>query len=193
MRKFLSVIAACLFVTSAFAENVTPAVPNLLIPGPIGTTTPAAIKGTTIWQSGRNAYTNFVGLTPAAVTSTSRVMLGMGSTITLTPSFSGRVRMTICGYGSNNNATGVNSRLNIAYGTGTAPVNGAVIGGGTVFNTQETFFWADATVAVTIPFCVTSEAHGLTLSAAYWFDMSAFSPSGGAVTVVMTSVTVEEF
>ena len=157
-----------------------------------GTATISGVaKSGKVWQSSRNAYTNFVGFSPTATVSTTKVMMGIGSSVTLTPSFSGRVRVTICGTVSNNTGAQA-SYYNGYYGSGTAPANGAALTGTALMTLQ---LVTSAPLAFnTFPYSIIAEVTGLTLSTAYWFDLGLASSSGAATsTIYVSSIIVEEF
>ena len=63
--------------------------------------------------------------------STAYVMMGLGSVLNLTPIYSGNIRITF-NSGLSNSVAGDGTNLTLAYGTGTAPSNGASATG-TVF------------------------------------------------------------
>jgi phosphodiesterase/alkaline phosphatase D-like protein len=105
-------------------------------------------------------------------------MFGLGSTLKMTPLKTGKVRFFI-----NFNPSGIGtatspSTYKLAYGTGTAPVNGASATG-TVFDTSDS--GSNYTASVSSP----SYTHthdfiisGLTVNTAYWFDVQAQKGSG---------------
>lgn len=81
---------------------------------------------------GTSSYVAGGPASPTGTASTTGVMMGIGGTCKITPATSGRVRFTIEGNVSNNNAA-VSSFLSGRYGTGTAPTNGAASTAGTAF------------------------------------------------------------
>ena len=148
-------------------------------------------KSPKLWQSSRNAYTKFTISAPLGATGATKVMMGLGSSWALTPSFSGRVRITVCGYSSSTLATNYGI-LNVAYGTSTAPTNGAALTGTNFYGSDLLAGAFSATSA--LPFTLVSEATGLTLSTAYWFDMAVGNGgTGGTTAVTIQSVIIEEF
>src|SRR6185437_12477967 len=106
---------------------------------------------------------------PTATASTTQVMMGMGATCHLTPTYSSRVDIDFVGTVTNNTAGNVTS-MNIRFGTGTAPANGAALTGTALLNTVTS---GGGTGALQAPsFHLPAIATGLTPGTAYWFDMS---------------------
>lgn len=143
-------------------------------------------KSDTIWQTARNAYTKFTSSTPTGTSSGTAVMMGLGSIWTLTPSFSGRVRVFVTGF-MVNPAAGVSS-VDISQGSGAAPSNGDAVSGaaGVGVNSQLSASGGESAFALYV------ELTGLTLSTAYWFDLN-FSSSSGTANLRIASVVIEEF
>lgn len=125
-----------------------------------------------------NRYTNFTMTTVFTPANASAVMGGFGSSWALTPTTTGKVRITLSG---NSGATA--TPLLLRYGTGTAPVNGAAVTGTSIPANEivpgNAAFWS-----------VTVEVTGLTLTTAYWFDISARGATG---TNTPLSIIIEEF
>jgi hypothetical protein len=144
-----------------------------------------------------NRYTDFSlgsSYSPSLTTSfTPQVMLGRGGTWTLTPKSTGRVRVRLAV--SFNIPAGVEGFLQIRYGTGTAPSQGATA--------STSGSSAGTLIGVTTPAAggfqiitpMEVELTGLTLRTAYWFDLSIGEFSGGAATVIVLiiSTIIEEF
>lgn len=125
---------------------------------------------------------------PSGTTSTTAVMMGLGSTATLTPTFSGRVLLTICG--SIANATsGDGATAQLSYGTGAAPANGVALTGTQVGNAAA---FTAAAAAQKAPFSLTWCITGLTPGTAYWFDLAVAAVTGGTATVTALSATALE-
>jgi len=127
---------------------------------------------------------------PAQVSGLAFKMLGLGSTIHLTPSKTGKVRLTIS-YDGAAVGTGAAGSTKLAYGSGTAPVNGAVATGTVVGGTYSVGGAASVSsteTVITRAVIVT----GLTLSTSYWFDLQANCTSGTSAGVVKVEATVEE-
>lgn len=138
---------------------------------------------------------------PTATASTTAVMLGLGATTSfalVTPQVTGRILVTISGLHSNTNGNGTNVQL--SYGTGTAPVNGAALTGTQI---GQQAVWTALTGALIGPFSLTALITGLALptinsnrqtSAAttYWLDLAFKAVTGGTATVTNVNITAVE-
>lgn len=123
------------------------------------------------------------GVNPTGTTSTTGVMMGLGSTFKLTPTYSGRVRIE---FGMLlNSFAGAASRAYIYYGTGAAPANGAALTGTNVGPTGVISGAGGTNLSswVTISAIIT----GLTPGTQYWFDI-ALSTSTAAQTASANNV-----
>lgn len=125
-----------------------------------------------------------VVLTPTGTTSTTGVMMGMGSTIKITPARSTRVMIMIQGT-VNTSTTSTTSTMGIFFGTGTAPINGAASAGTQVAGNLVTVL---GTIAADPPFHISGIITGLTLSTAIWVDLKLAQTSGGG-TANLTNVS----
>ena len=150
-----------------------------------------SITGTTnatIAQSLSNAT---LQATPAneSTTSPSLVMAGFGSSCKITPVYSGRVNFQIMG-NIYNNTTGAAAEAIAAYGTGTAPSNGAAISGTTVGNyaVNQTLI-ANAKV----PFSIGGIVTGLSTGTQIWLDAQINAVTGGAAILANMSCSAFEF
>ena len=114
---------------------------------------------------------------PSGTTSTSGVMMGLGSVCTLTPTYSGKVYVCIAG-AMNQTSASQQTITKILYGTGTAPVNGAAITGTAVGNGAVVQAEGGSTLE---PFSCSAIITGLTLSTAYWFDLELFVTAGSGL------------
>lgn len=126
---------------------------------------------------------------PSTTTSSAFVMMGLGGSATITPVVSGRVKFEISGNICNTSLNDSASAL-LAYGTGTAPINGAAAAGTTVGSTL-TFTQAGSgnyQQGFTLQWIVT----GLTIGVAYWFDMQAKITSGGTAAPTNITCTAHE-
>jgi hypothetical protein len=115
------------------------------------------------------APASFAPSNPASTTSTTLVMMGLGSTCAFTPASSGKVLVNVIAYVATATAA-VSATVGARYGTGTAPSNGAAVTG--------TAFGGAADPAVTGSgtgnrSCVAFTAVlSLSASTAYWFDLA---------------------
>ena len=147
-------------------------------------------KSAQLWQSSRNAFTSYAGSSPTGTASATAVQMGLGSSWAITPSFSGRLRIVVCGWVALS-AGDTNGFINATYGTGTAPANGAAKTG--TFLASTDIIIATADVSGAVPFAFEYEAAGLSLSTAYWVDLTLRSNSGATISVSVTGVRIEEF
>lgn len=124
------------------------------------------LKGAQLWETTPNQVIGSP-LNPTGVTSTTPKMMGLGTVVHLAPTFSGRFRITVTGFVT---AASAESFVQIYYGTGTAPVNGAAATGTAVGNQAVLLVPAAAGSFIT-PFTIIEQVTGLTLSTSYWFDL----------------------
>ena len=121
---------------------------------------------------------------PSGNATTSYLMSGLAAPVT--PTFTGRVLVTICGQVTNA-TTNDGSLIQIAYGTGSAPVNGAAASGTVVGSPT------GATIAGgPVPFSLTVVVTGLNIGTAYWFDAQIKAVTGGTVSLSNVTVTLVE-
>ena len=140
--------------------------------------------------AGRNEYLSMAFNSPTVTSSATKVMMGLGSAWALTPNATGRVRLTINGITSNT-GTSVLHNINVYYGTGTAPVNGAALTGTAILTGGDYGTISASGANTNTPISLTVEVSGLTLATAYWFDLALGVASGtGAIRV--NSVIIEE-
>lgn len=127
---------------------------------------------------------------PTGTTSTTGVMMGMGGTCKVTPSSTGRVQVRFVGSTANTNVR--QNTMNIRFGAGTAPTNGAALTGTTVMskNVTTTIFAANSPVA----FDVGGVLFGLSIGTAYWLDMNlATNNAADTASLGDTNCTIVEF
>lgn len=125
---------------------------------------------------------------PTATTSTTFVMMGLGSACALTPAISTRVLVTFDGSIFNSTAS-TNSQVELQTGTGTAPANGAAITGTThgaaVTATSESVNGQRA-------FSLTRMLTGLTPGQAIWADLALKTVTAGTANVQVLTCTLTE-
>lgn len=120
---------------------------------------------------------------PTGTISTIGVMMGLGvlggsatkGGTTTSANSSGKVLLCITGDASSSAVQG--GGLNLRFGTGTAPINGAALTG-TITGQQNTYMVA--AVGDRLPFCLVSIITGLAANTSYWFDLSLVSSSAAA-------------
>jgi hypothetical protein len=121
-----------------------------------------------------NATLQTGSLAPTGTTSTSGVMMGLGSTCHITPVYSSRIQVSFQIDISNSVASSANT-VSLRFGTGTAPTNGAAVTGtqvGSALNGQI------QSAAVILPATLTAIITGLTPGTAYWLDLGLVTTSG---------------
>lgn len=127
--------------------------------------------------SGRGATLHQTPANPTATASATPVMMGLGATCHITPSFSGRVDMSIEAL-INSSIVGGSWTVHLRYGTGTAPINGAAQTGN-----QATAVFSGGNAASSgvfqYPFTLRAVITGLVPGTAYWIDLAAAEISGG--------------
>jgi len=150
------------------------------------------------WQTSsagatRAATQNNVAFPTGPASISSYTMQGLAASIT--PAVSGNILITISGeiYGGSLTAAGDGINYNIAYGTGTAPTNGAA-STGTAPNSS-TYYTNPTTVTstdVSVPFSTTAVVTGLTLNTAYWVDLQAKAQIATGFSLRQVSVSIIE-
>jgi len=150
-----------------------------------------SLSGTTnvtISQSLTNAVTQTSPTNPTGTVSNTAVMMGIGNACTITPVYSGRVRVIITGYWLA--AAVTTARTQVKHNTGSAPVNGAADQGSALGSiVGATLAAANYETAFSIGGIVT----GLSIGVARWFDATMLSSSGNSVSPMSVTCTLEEF
>lgn len=142
----------------------------------------------TIAQSLNGARFQASPANPTGTTSTTGVMMGLGTSCNLTPVYSTRVKVDFNFTIQSTGTTAQNSVLK--FGTGTAPTNGAAATGTSVGNTRNvTVGIAGAPIPITQGGIIT----GLTPGTAYWFDLDIFATTSGTDTVKDIDCNAFEF
>jgi hypothetical protein len=111
---------------------------------------------------------------PGSTTSAAQVMMGLAGSIT--PTGSGKVFVVVSG-SINNSSGNVLNTIQIRYGTGGAPVNGAAATGTTA---GAALITSNSNGGVPQSFSVNAIVSSLTLSTAYWIDLGLATASGTA-------------
>jgi len=136
--------------------------------------------------SSAGALATHTAASPTGTTSTTAVMMGAGGTIT--PVLSTRVIVTISGQMANATA-GDGATIDIRYGTGTAPVNGAAVIGTLVGIAQTA---TSVTAAQKSGFSISYPITGLIVGTTYWFDISLMAITGGTATIAGVTAFARE-
>src|SRR5574338_246180 len=125
---------------------------------------------------------------PSATSSGTGVMMGLAGSIT--PSYSGIVMITISG-DIDNNSSNSGAQVQIRYGTGTAPSNGAALSGTAAGSTVNELNGGNQGV-VRVPFYLNAIVRGLTVNTTYGIDVSLAAVSGGTARVRNISISAVE-
>ena len=121
--------------------------------------------------------------------STSEVMGGFGSSLSITPSSTGDVRVMMTG-ALGNATTGDLATFNVRYGTGTAPAQGAAATGTACGIPVQAI--GNSTSPNTVPFTFYCEVTGLTPGTSYWFEPTIYASAGTAL-YTFNSILLEEY
>lgn len=134
-----------------------------------------------------------IGFTPGNPTGRAgtAVMMGIGSTCTITPEVSGEIQISLVGDLGTNATAGTTMVVQLRYGSGTAPVNGAAVTG-TAAGSAVTLLLTSYTSGDRYPFSCVGHVSGLTVGTAYWIDISLSASGGGTGTSQNLSMTVRE-
>lgn len=124
---------------------------------------------------------------PTATTSGTGVMMGLGSSCTLTPATTGKVLVSWYFIGSNTAATG-STQPSAYYGTGTAPINGAATTGTAAGGRLS---GQSINANSPLPFGMSFVVTGLTVGTAYWFDINILAGGGTASITTITFSAAE--
>lgn len=125
--------------------------------------------------------TGQVTATTVAITSTTGKMAGLAAAIT--PGSSGRL-LIIATFDMASGATGATDTVQLSYGTGTAPANGAAVAGTLVGNVCN---FTSLTGVLTQAGACCATVSGLTLGTTYWVDLNL---TGSASTTQVTNVSI---
>lgn len=124
-------------------------------------------------------------LSPASTTSTTGVMMGMGASCSVTPAYSGRIKVEWSG-AFYNSVLSNQTTAQLRYGTGGAPANGAAATGTAGSQVQANAALANGSIPFTLPFAVS-----LSVGTTYWFDI-ALIVSGGTGGLQSVSCNITE-
>ncbi|PJG56623.1 hypothetical protein CVM73_03480 [Bradyrhizobium forestalis] len=128
---------------------------------------------------------------PGGTASTTGVMIGIGATCKVTPATTGRVRFTIIGNVTNNNASKLTT-IQGRYGTGSAPSGGAALTG-TLFDNGRSYTTTVAGSPLSA-FIVEGIISGLSTGVQVWYDASvATNDSGTTSSISSIQCLAQEF
>lgn len=139
------------------------------------------------------AVLNAAPANPTGTASTTVLMMGLGTTCTITPVISTRVRFTIFG-SVNNNTAGDFAKYQMAYGLVSlpTPTNGQAAAGTVFGSAPVSVNLASGGGASSTPFSVSGIATGLSPATAYWFDIQLAAITGGTASVQSLGCSAEE-
>lgn len=138
----------------------------------------------------RNVLVGNTTLNPAGTASATKVMAGLGATIALTPRSTGRVRLNINGRFTNTGGA-LDNILNLYYGTGAAPANGAALTGTAILSGDLNLTPPGANLSGTLALNYELTTL-LTPNTAYWFDIGFAQAGGGSFILRPFGFIVEE-
>jgi hypothetical protein len=125
------------------------------------------------------AFVQTAELAPVAVAGTAGKMIGVGATGAITPKVSGKVFVQITCGGLFTSGGAYFSLIDMLYGTGTAPANGAAYVGTKIGNRNQT---PPGSPNQPITGVWTALLTGLTVNTKYWFDLGASGSNAAALT-----------
>ena len=147
------------------------------------------ISGTTLEATGSAtpAFSQATPGNPTGTASTVGVMMGLAGAIT--PAISGTVLLMVSGTIFNPTAIADGGKVQLRYGTGSAPANAASLTGTAVGGLVQ---FIASTTAEKVPFAVQAVVTGLTASTTYWIDVGLAAITGGTATISDVSVSAVE-
>jgi hypothetical protein len=129
------------------------------------------------------------GFLPANPTGTSDgtgLMMGIGATCAFTPTVSGSVAVWVTG-NVTTDTNGSGSQMQIRYGTGAAPANGAALSG----TTSGSLIAQSCTAANELEaFMLLGNITGLVIGTAHWIDLRLSNSSAGAEVSTLSNISV---
>ena len=155
----------------------------LLLGSSVGT---PAFAGTTTYGQ---HYSSSVQSSPSNPTGAGTTGKMMGLAGSITPLYTGNVLILISGDLTSSIAAD-GGQVQIRYGTGTAPSNGATITG-TALGGLVTLS-TPGTAAAKFPFALNAIVTGLTIGTVYWIDISCTAVTGGTATPADISLSAYE-
>lgn len=148
--------------------------------------TASTVMASTAYVDRATTHTGTTSAAPTGTTSATAVMMGLAGSIT--PTRGTKIIFMASGQMSNNTVLD-GETVDLRFGTGTAPVNGAAVTG-TLVGIAQT---ATALVAADRSgFALMGKVTGLSVGTAYWFDVSLLAITGGTATVTGVSLTAFE-
>lgn len=155
--------------------------------GAITLGTNLSMSGTTLNATGGTATVfQATPSNPTGTTSTTGVMMGLAGALTISAT---RSKMMVIISGTvETSASNDGAKLQIRYGTGTAPINGAALTGTAAGAIPSVIIFANAP-ANPLFFSLNAAITGLTPGTAYWIDISLAAVTGGTALVKTPSIS----
>jgi len=143
-------------------------------------------SASTAYVDRATTHTGTTSAAPTGTTSATAVMMGLAGSITPTRG----TKIIIMASGQMANST-INdgATVDLRFGTGGAPTNGAAVTGTLVGIAQTS---TSLVAASKSGFCVMGKVTGLSVGTAYWLDLSLLAVTGGTATVTGVSLTAFE-
>jgi hypothetical protein len=143
--------------------------------------------------TGDTFQTTGTGTNPTGTTSTTGVMMGLGSaggqSANITPQISTQVLVIIAVGAQFNSGSSISTTSRLRYGTGTAPNNGAALTGTAVGAAWQSSAPAGQGGGATLLALIT----GLTIGTTYWLDLEVKTgTAGNTATVAAVAITAIE-
>jgi len=135
---------------------------------------------------GGNAQTQASPSDPTLTTNTTGLMMGLAGTVT--PTLTGRILIMLSG-DLQNSVSGDGCKVQLRYGTGTAPTNAAALTGTTAGGLVNFLAAANNDRS---PVALQAIVTGLTIATAYWIDVGLAAVTGGNAALKNVSLTVVE-
>lgn len=114
-------------------------------------------------------------------------MMGFGSTVSIT-STTGRLTIIVSG-DADNSTNGSGAQMQIRYGTGAAPANGAALTGTAAGSLVK---MVQNNLNNRMPYSLNSIISGLTIGTTYWIDVSLAAITSGTARIRDNSISVHE-
>lgn len=135
------------------------------------------------------AYSTSAIGSPTGTNSATELMMGIGSTVVITPEHSSTIAVTVAG-NIKNDTGGDGCKYSVNYGTGAAPMNGATLTGTQLGSTYQTFPSAGN---APIGFSMSGLATGAAIGMPLWFDIALAAVTGGTCTpTALTAIVTEQ-
>jgi hypothetical protein len=150
--------------------------------------TVATVPGTALPYNGAT-QANAEPSNPTGTTASTAVMMGLGTTCKITPSFSTRVVVVVAGLAANTTSAHA-AGVRLFQGTGTAPANAAAMAGNSLINPMPI---VPTSGGVGVPFTLVGLATGLGVGIPIWYDVAVNTDGTGTATITNLTCNAYEF